>query len=260
MTTTTPTPACADVELLLSLRASGPGALDAEESARVDAHLAACAACRAEADATAATLSAARLPPPSDADRRALGGLSTSLLEELRRRERRRGFLRPFLAGAAVAAAVAAFLVAPALLRKAPSVATAGQAALALGPGGVAGPGAEPAAGDASARGAGVPGGAAVDPYGGAYGASTGTAPGGEAWGGAGSGNAVTAGGTGPAAGNGSAGAAALASSWEPDLDSLWDDTVVLDWSETTASAASGYGQASYGYDSGYTTNAAFDR
>jgi anti-sigma factor RsiW len=117
---------CRDLEVLVSLRASGaPDALDPADAARLDAHLATCAACRAELDASAAALSLAALPPPSDAERRAVRDLPARTLEALRRRDRRRGVARRALAavaGVAVAAGLAAVVMAPALFRKAPSV------------------------------------------------------------------------------------------------------------------------------------------
>lgn len=115
---------CRDLEVLVSLRASrAPDALDAAEAARLDAHLAVCAACRADLDASAAALSLARLPPPSEAERRAVRDLPVRALEALHRSDRRRGVARRALAGAAgvaVAAGLAAAVVAPALFRKVP--------------------------------------------------------------------------------------------------------------------------------------------
>ncbi len=116
--------ACRDVEVLLSLRASGaPDALDAAEAARLDAHLATCAACRAELDASVAALSLARLPPASETERRALRDLPGRTLEAFHRGDRRRGLARRALvavAGVAVAAGLASALLSPALFRKAP--------------------------------------------------------------------------------------------------------------------------------------------
>jgi hypothetical protein len=117
---------CRDHEILVSLRASGaPDALDPDESARLDAHLATCAACRAELDASAAALSLARLPPPSEAERRAVRDLPVRALDALHRAGRRRGLSRRVLAGAAgvaIAAGLAAVVVAPALFEKTPDV------------------------------------------------------------------------------------------------------------------------------------------
>jgi anti-sigma factor RsiW len=119
--------ACPNFELLVSLRASGaPDALDAADAARLDAHLAACAACRAELEATAAVLAAARLQPPTDLERRAARDLPARTLEALHRRDRRRGADRravAVLAGVAVAAGLAVAVIAPALFKKTPSLA-----------------------------------------------------------------------------------------------------------------------------------------
>jgi len=119
---------CRDHDVLLSLRAAG--ALDAAESVRVEAHLAGCAACRAEADALAAALGLARLPPVSDAERRVLGELPERTLAALRRSSRRRSLGKRFAAVFAAAAAAAALVLAPAVLRKDPG-APAGEAEVA---------------------------------------------------------------------------------------------------------------------------------
>lgn len=62
--------ACTDLDLLLPLHATG--ALEPAEASRVEDHLAACASCRAEAARDAEVLSLAKLPPPSEAERRAV--------------------------------------------------------------------------------------------------------------------------------------------------------------------------------------------
>jgi predicted anti-sigma-YlaC factor YlaD len=118
---------CADWLPLLSDRAAGE--LAAGEAERLDTHLAGCAACRAEAEALAAVLSMAALPPTAPAEREALTGLAEAVRLEQRRAElRRRAPLRYAAASLAVAAAVA-FLVAPAFTRRAPEVGTAVQLA-----------------------------------------------------------------------------------------------------------------------------------
>jgi anti-sigma factor RsiW len=98
---------CQDFDVLITLRATG--ALDDDESKRLDLHLAACARCRAEAEQDAAVLRQARLPGPGDAERRATASLARSTLAELHRREGRTTSLKR--AGVALAA-VAAILVA----------------------------------------------------------------------------------------------------------------------------------------------------
>jgi anti-sigma factor RsiW len=110
------TATCKDLEVLVSLRAAG--ALEPAEEARVEAHLAHCRSCRAEAAAAAEVLGLARLAPPSDAVRRAVAEVPARAVAEVRRdTSRRRTFARR---GVAIAAAVAAALMvsAPALLQR----------------------------------------------------------------------------------------------------------------------------------------------
>jgi anti-sigma factor RsiW len=112
---------CEDYLPLLSEQASGE--IAGPDAARLDAHLAGCAACRAEAEALTSLLSMATLPPPGEAERAALHGLAESVRLEQRRAELRlRAPLRYAAALLAVAAAVA-FLVAPAFTRRAPRLA-----------------------------------------------------------------------------------------------------------------------------------------
>lgn len=120
--------ACHDVEPLLLGRSAGD--LDAEGAARLDAHLAGCAACRAEAAALDRTLSLVRLPAPDAGEHAALSGLADSLRTARVAAARRRAWPVRFAAGLAVAAAAAAFLVAPAYTRRAPTL-TAEEAAQA---------------------------------------------------------------------------------------------------------------------------------
>ena len=75
--------ACKDFDLLISLRAAG--ALEPAEATRLDAHLESCAACRAEADADAEVLGLAKLPPLTEAERRAANGLARDVVAELHR-------------------------------------------------------------------------------------------------------------------------------------------------------------------------------
>jgi predicted anti-sigma-YlaC factor YlaD len=122
---------CADQLPLLSARASGE--IAADDAARLDAHLAGCAACRAEAEALSALLSMAALPPPTEAERGALVGLAEAIrLEQRRASSRLRAPIR-YAAALLAMAAAAAFLVAPAFTRRAPrltasEVASAGAA------------------------------------------------------------------------------------------------------------------------------------
>jgi len=122
------TPTCQELAPLLSLRAAG--ALDGEEAARVESHLATCAGCRAEAEQAEAALDLARLPPFGPAERRAAGELPERALAAFRRADARRGRMRRALAGFAVAAAAALALLAPALLRKPVHAPAAEQASL----------------------------------------------------------------------------------------------------------------------------------
>ncbi len=108
--------ACREIEVLVSLRATG--ALEPEEALRVEAHLAECPACRAEAEAEARVLELAKLPPPGAAEERAMRDLTGRTLEALRRSERRRFVGRRLVAGIAVAAAAGIALLAPAALRR----------------------------------------------------------------------------------------------------------------------------------------------
>lgn len=110
---------CSGFEPLLLDRAAG--SLDAASAARLEAHLAGCEACRAEAAAVEAALAAARLPPPSEAERRALALAQAATLRHWRGAEgsrRNRSLLQGFSAGLAVAAAVAVLVAAPGAYRR----------------------------------------------------------------------------------------------------------------------------------------------
>jgi anti-sigma factor RsiW len=152
---------CQELELLISLRATGD--LDEADAKRVEVHLAACASCRAEAEQAAAALGLARLPAPTDADRRATAGLARETLAELHRREGRASSWKRALAGFAAAAAVLVAVLAPAMLGR----------RTAFPPSGLAG---------------------------GDQGAATATSA-----------------------------ATASTATWEPDLDTVWSDTAILD-------------------------------
>jgi anti-sigma factor RsiW len=112
--------ACRDFDLLLPLHAAG--ALDAAEAARVEAHLASCAICRAEAAADAEALALAKLPPPSEAERRALADVPRRALAELHRSDRRRSGWKRAAVAIAVAAAVLLAVLSPAVLQRTPQV------------------------------------------------------------------------------------------------------------------------------------------
>ena len=123
--------ACRDFELLVSLRAAD--ALDPGDATRLEAHLASCAACRAEADADAEALRLARLPPPTDAELRATAGLARETLAELHRREGRSSSWKRAAAAFAAAAAVAVAVLAPAYLGRRPVHPPASSEAVASG-------------------------------------------------------------------------------------------------------------------------------
>jgi hypothetical protein len=111
---------CKDLEVLLSLRAAA--ALSPDEAARVDAHLATCAGCRAEAARDEETLRLAKLAPPSDAEHRATSDLARKTLAALHRREGRAATWKRATAGFAAAAALLLVVLAPAMLRTRPSL------------------------------------------------------------------------------------------------------------------------------------------
>ncbi len=120
---------CRDLELLLSARAAG--ALDADETARLETHLAGCEACRAETVTLAEAVGLARLPPPAEGELHALDGLERRILASWSRSERRRAARRRLAVGVAVAAAAAAMILAPGVLRHAPQPAQGTTAAAA---------------------------------------------------------------------------------------------------------------------------------
>ncbi len=108
--------ACRDFDLLLPLHAAG--ALDPAEAARVEAHLASCALCRAEAAADAEALALAKLPPISEAERRAVADVPRRALAELHRSDRRRAGWKRAATAVAVAAAALLAVLSPAVLQK----------------------------------------------------------------------------------------------------------------------------------------------
>jgi anti-sigma factor RsiW len=111
--------ACKDFDLLLSLRAVGD--IPPADAARLEQHLAACAACRAEASADSEVLRLARLPPPTEAERRAMAGLARETLAELHRREGQASSWKRAGAAFAAAAAVLVAVLAPAMLGRHPT-------------------------------------------------------------------------------------------------------------------------------------------
>jgi hypothetical protein len=126
---------CPDQELPLLDRAAG--SIDGAAAARLEVHLAGCEACRAEAAALESALAAARLPPPSEAELRALDRAQAATLRHWRGAEgsrRNRSLLHGFSAGFAVAAAAAVLVIAPGSYRRAQQ----GQGSAAAVAGGVA--------------------------------------------------------------------------------------------------------------------------
>lgn len=109
-----PTP-CSDVALALSLRASGPDALTPAEAAALDAHLAACAACRTEAEATEALLGVLQPGAPSLREQVVAAALPRTTREAWMAARRERSVRGRALgaAGALAAAAALAFAVLP---------------------------------------------------------------------------------------------------------------------------------------------------
>jgi predicted anti-sigma-YlaC factor YlaD len=123
---TAPAP-CRENELFLSLRAAG--ALEPDDAARLEAHLVVCPACRAEADALAAALGLAALPPPSESERRVFAGLSDGTRAALRRSSRVRSLAKRAAAVLLTAAAAAAVVLAPAVVRRGPGAPAVAQSA-----------------------------------------------------------------------------------------------------------------------------------
>jgi predicted anti-sigma-YlaC factor YlaD len=119
--------ACAEYHLGLSLHAAG--ALEPAEAAEVEAHLAACPACRAEAEADAGVLAAVRLPPVSEAERAAMRDVAALTVGEYRAAERERARARvrtrrAVIGGLAVAAAGLVAIAVPGLLKGASPTST----------------------------------------------------------------------------------------------------------------------------------------
>jgi Putative zinc-finger len=110
------TESCRQYELLLSLRAAG--ALDGDEAARLEGHLVLCSACRAEAEGLSAALDLAKLPPPSEAERRTYGDVGERTLAALRRSARVRSIVKRTFVTLTAAAAAALVVLAPAVVRR----------------------------------------------------------------------------------------------------------------------------------------------
>jgi hypothetical protein len=109
---------CAEHEIAISLHAAG--ALEADEAARLEAHVQGCAPCREALAASARALGLARLPPVTEPERRALAALPAAVISELRRQDRRRALgVRVAVLGG-VAAALVLAVASPVLLRKSP--------------------------------------------------------------------------------------------------------------------------------------------
>jgi anti-sigma factor RsiW len=100
--------ACQEYEEQLTLHAAG--ALEAPESARVQEHLAGCAACRREWEASREVLGLAALPPPSAAEQAVLEALPQQAARAWRAEQVRKA-RRWRYAGVGLAAAAAVLLV-----------------------------------------------------------------------------------------------------------------------------------------------------
>ena len=120
---------CPEFDLAISLRSTD--ALEPDEARRLEAHLAGCAACRAEAARADEVLLLAKLPPVDDLERRAVRDLPARTVEALHASERRAGLGKRVVAGVLAAAAAAVVVLAPAVLHKGPAVPapSAGEAA-----------------------------------------------------------------------------------------------------------------------------------
>jgi hypothetical protein len=112
--------ACEDLDLLLPLHATG--ALEPADAARVEAHLADCAACRLEVEGDREVLSLAKLPPVTAAERRAITMGPRRALAQLNESDRRSGRWKRVSAAVAVAAAAVAAILTPVLLQRSPEV------------------------------------------------------------------------------------------------------------------------------------------
>jgi anti-sigma factor RsiW len=108
--------ACKDFDHLLPLHAAG--VLEPDEASRVEAHLAECAGCRAEAAADAAVLSLAKLAPPTEAEQRAVADVPRRALAALHRADGRRARWKRSLVGIAAAAAALLAVLSPAVLQR----------------------------------------------------------------------------------------------------------------------------------------------
>jgi anti-sigma factor RsiW len=104
---------CHEMETLLYDRAAG--ALGPEETPRLEEHLDACPACRAELARVEEALALARVPPFDPPAPRAQPDLASSTLALFRRGRQRRVTVAALAAGALAAAAAGTLALAPAL-------------------------------------------------------------------------------------------------------------------------------------------------
>jgi hypothetical protein len=103
--------ACRELEVMVSLRAAG--ATDGEDARILDAHLATCERCRRDVASTSVALRLAKIPPPTQTERRAVVDLADRTLAAYERRNERRGIGRRVAVTAAVLAAFVIALVVP---------------------------------------------------------------------------------------------------------------------------------------------------
>lgn len=108
--------ACRDYDELLTLHAAG--ALEADEEARVRAHLASCAGCREEAASTAAVLGRLELPAPTPREEAVAELLPRRALAGWRREQVRKAARMQWVGSLLAAAAVVMLVLVPSLQRR----------------------------------------------------------------------------------------------------------------------------------------------
>lgn len=124
--------ACREFEVMVSLRAAG--ATEGEDARLLDVHLTRCDRCRREALAIGAALRLAKVPSPSQVERRTAADLAERTLAAWERGRERRSVARRIAFTAAISAAFVLALVVPiSLLQPEPSPEVAAADVVALG-------------------------------------------------------------------------------------------------------------------------------